>query len=413
MKRGNIGWCLILMTFSLGSYANSEPEKHTHISACATAASSGARCHSHVLADENGVPLHPELGNDATFSGGYSPVQIRHAYGLDTLPNNGTGKTIALVEAFNAPTIAKDLTTFKNKFGIKGCALKVVNQNGGTGLPATDSGWALEASLDVEWACAIAPGAQLLLVEANDSSFTNLLAAVKYAAAHADVVSMSWGGGEDASEASFDQFFNVNNVSFFASSGDGGTGVIYPSSSPHVVAVGGTTLPLDASGNLTGPETAWAGSGGGISTFEPIPGYQLTFPIPATGGRRATPDVAFNADPSTGVLVFDSTKINGQSGWYIVGGTSFGSPAWAAITALIDQQRSPLSKSNNLSSNSLVSAPQYNAAASDVYAANYRDIVSGTNGTCGSLCDATIGYDFVTGVGSPRANALIPYLATH
>jgi subtilase family serine protease len=411
MRRQNVAYFFLLSTLFAGGYAKAEPGRHQHVPACPADPSGHAvRCHTHALADENGKLIQPELGPDATFSRGYSPTQIKHAYRLDQLPlaNNGAGKTIALVEAFDAPTIVNDLNTFKRQFGITGCSLTKVNQNGGTTLPAPDSGWALEASLDVEWACAIAPGARLLLVEANNNSFSNLFAAVQYAAAHADIVSMSWGGSDGSFETNLDRFFAGKNVTFFASSGDNGTGVIYPSASPYVVSVGGTTLPLDATGNLSGTETAWSGSGGGISGFEPIPGYQVNFPIPQTGGRRATPDVAFDANPSTGVLVFDSTPINGQSGWYIVGGTSFGAPAWAAITALVDQNRT-----TDLTSTNLQSSPFYNAAQRAVYSLNYRDIISGTNGTCGAICTATIGYDFVTGVGSPLANALVPYLQTH
>jgi len=410
MQNVQIAWFILLAAFSLGNYAEAARASENHMATCGPTGQH-TRCHSHILLDENGEIVHPEIGPDVTFSRGYQPLQIRHAYGIDQLAatNNGAGKTIALVEAFDAPTIANDLAVFKRTFGITGCSLKKVNQNGGTNLPAADSGWALETSLDVEWACALAPGANLLVVEATDNSFTNLLAAVRYAAAHADVVSMSWGGGEGSSELVFNNYFNAPRVTFFASSGDGGTGVIFPSAAPNVVAVGGTTLPLDAAGNRTGAETAWAGSGGGISFFEPIPGYQLSFPIPPTGAKRATPDVSFNADPNTGVLVYDSTPINGEFGWYVVGGTSASAPSWAAITVLIDQKRT----AGNLTSSNLLSSPDYNAAAPSVYAAHYHDITSGTNGTCGQICTATVGWDFVTGLGSPIANSLVPYLQTH
>ncbi|MBI3459326.1 hypothetical protein HY009_00080 [Candidatus Acetothermia bacterium] len=219
---------------------------------------------------------------------------------------------------------------------------------------------------------------------------------------------MSWGGSEFSSESSSNFHFNVNGVSFTASSGDNGTGVIYPAAAPFVIAVGGTTLPLDSAGNLTGSETAWSGSGGGISAFEAEPGYQSSYPIPNTGGKRGVPDVSYNANPSTGVSVYDTTRFQGQLGWFVIGGTSAGAPQWAALIAIVNQGRiSPLS------SNNLTSSPEYNAATSAVYASNYRDITAGTNGTCGSVCTATTGYDFVTGLGSPRANNLVPYLQTH
>lgn len=339
---------------------------------------------------------------------GYIPTQIRNAYGINSLTANGSGVTIGIVDAYDDPNIINDLNTFKSTFNITGCNLTKVNQNGGTRYPRSNSGWALEISLDVEWACAVAPGANLLLVEASSNSFTNLLTAVDYAAHHAQVVSMSWGGSEFSSETSYNSHFNVSGVAFFASSGDSGTGVIYPSASPYVIGVGGTTLPLDSNGNLTGAETAWSGSGGGVSAYEGEPGYQSGYPIPSTGGKRGIPDVAYDADPNTGVAVYDTTSYNGQKGWFQVGGTSMGAPQWAALAALADQGRSQSLSSNNLSSSAV-----YNAASSAVYGSNFRDITSGQNGSCGTLCTATSGYDFVTGLGSPLANNLVPYLQSH
>lgn len=357
------------------------------------------------------ITEHPPIhlrGPAAATPVGYNPTQIRNAYGFNLISSTGSGQTIALVDAYDDPTIANDLSVFKSTYGITGCNLTKVNQNGGTKYPRTSSGWALEISLDVEWACAIAPGANLLLVEASSASLSNLLTAVDYAARHAQVVSMSWGGSETSSETSSDSHFNVSGVSFFASSGDNGTGASYPATSPYVISVGGTTLPLDGNGNRTGAETAWSGSGGGISSYESEPGYQTSYPIPNTGGKRGFPDVAYNADPNTGVAVYDTTKYNGQSGWFQLGGTSAGSPQWAALTALVDQGRSTPLSSNNLSS-----SPVYNAAAASVYSSNYTDITSGTNGSCGSVCTASTGYDFITGLGSPLAGNLVPYLASH
>src|SRR5262249_22602105 len=155
--------------------------------------------------------------------------------------------------------------------------------------------WASEIALDVEWAHAIAPGANILLVEATNNSFANLLAAVRFAASQPGVVavSMSWGGGEFSSETSFDSTFQTpaahGGVTFVASSGDAGAPASYPAISPNVLAVGGTTLNLDSSGNILS-ESAWSGSGGGISLFEAQPAYQNG--IPQTSTSRANPDVA-------------------------------------------------------------------------------------------------------------------------
>ena len=332
---------------------------------------------------------------------------MRAAYGFNRLAASGAGQTIAIVDAYDDPTIANDLAVFKTQYGITGCNLTKVNQSGGTKLPRTNSGWAQEISLDVEWACAIAPAANILLVEASSASLSNLLTGVDYAAQHANVVSMSFGGG-DTGSSNYDFHFNVPGKSFVASSGDSGNGTSYPATSPFVLAVGGTTLPLNADGSRAGAETVWSGSGGGVSTSESEPAYQTAFPIPSTGGKRGSPDVAYNADPQTGVAVYDSTPNQGRSGWLVFGGTSAGAPQWAALIALTDAGRAvPVATS------SASTSPFYNAAASSVYASNYLDIISGTNGTCGSICTANSGYDFATGVGSPNAAALIPYLQTH
>ncbi len=361
--------------------------------------------------------------NATTAPTGYSPAQISHAYGLDTLTNNGAGQIIAIVDAFDDPTIASDLQTFTNFFGLPAintscnvaagphpCFQKVFAQGR---QPRTDSGWALEISLDVEWAHAVAPSADILLVESSSNSLSNLLGGVDTAVRMgAKVVSMSWGSGEFAFETFFDSHFNVTGVTFTASSGDNGGAPLWPAVSPFVVAVGGTTLPLDASGNLTGPETAWSGSNGDASFFEAEPGYQNTYPIPDTGGARGVPDVSYVADPNTGVSVYDTTPFNGQSGWFQIGGTSVGAPQWAAIIGLANQGRSCASNGSGcLSSSNANFSPLYNAASpplSTTYNSNYRDITAGSN-VC---CAAGPGYDFVTGLGSPLANSLVSALVT-
>ncbi len=374
-------------------------------------------------------PVHVR-GNATSAPVGYSPPQIRHAYGFDQLTGDGTGQIIAIIDAYDDPTAASDLQTFINYFHLKQmyglpntstctvggnlhpCFQKVYAQT----KPRTDSGWALEISLDIQWAHAIAPGADILLVEAKNNFLSSLLGAVSVAVKNgAKAVSMSWGGSEFSSESSYDSYFNQVGVTFTASSGDSGSGVIWPSASPYVVGVGGTTLPLDSSGTLTGSETAWSGSGGGISAYELEPGYQTSYFAndgTSTNSHRGVPDVAYDADPSTGVAVYDSTPYSGQTGWFQVGGTSVGAPQWAALIVLADQTRSSGSLSTTPQS-----SPLYNAASLTVigigsYAYDYRDIISGSNGTC-SLCTAVTGYDFVTGLGTPQANNLVPYLSSH
>ncbi len=308
---------------------------------------------------------------------GLSPTQIRQAYNL---PASGGFGTIAIVDAYDCPTVGSDLVTFSQQFGLPTANFEKhkMAQN-----IAVDAGWALEISLDVQWAHAIAPNAKILLVEAQTSSLGDLLDAISYAANRADVVavSMSWGGSEFLGQSFFNSYFTSNHgVVFFASSGDEGAGVIWPSTSSNVVAVGGTTLALNADGSVAS-ETGWVGSGGGISAYETEPQYQITYNVPGVNGKRAVPDVSYDADPASGFPVYDTTAFNGQTGWFQVGGTSAASPQWAAIHSL-----SLSVSSNHLYQDAKWSSPTY-----------FRDITSGSNGAY----SAAPGYDFVTGLGSP------------
>ncbi len=285
-----------------------------------------------------------------------------------------------LVDAYDCPTVQNDFITFSNQFGLPTTNFQVHKM---TPNIAVDAGWALEISLDVQWAHAIAPNATILLVEAQSNSLADLLAAVSYATNRADVVavSMSWGGPEFIGESTLNSYFTSNHgVVFFSSSGDSGSGVIWPSSSSNVVAVGGTSLRLNPDGTVSS-ETAWSGSGGGISAYESEPQYQITYNISGVNGKRGIPDVSYDADPASGFPVYDTTAYNGQTGWFQVGGTSAGAPQWAAIHSL------GLSvSSNNLYQDAKWNSPTY-----------FRDITSGSNGAY----LAAPGYDLVTGLGSP------------
>ncbi|HLJ95775.1 MAG TPA: S53 family peptidase, partial [Gemmataceae bacterium] len=280
----------------------------------------------------------------ANFSGtqspsGYWPAQIRHAYGFDSLSYTGSGQTIAIVDAYDDPNIVSDLARFDAQYGIASANLTKATPQG---QPAADAGWSSEIALDVEWAHAVAPGANLLLVEAKDSSLGNLLGAVDYAVGQgAQVVSMSWGAGEFSTETSYDYHFaNHPGVTFVASVGDSGASPEWPASSPHVVAVGGTSLNLSSS-DTWNSETGWGygywsryygGSGGGISRYEPKPSYQSS--VSQSPLHRTIPDVSYVADPNTGLAVYDSY---GSGGWAVYGGTSVGAPQWAGLVALVDQ----------------------------------------------------------------------------
>jgi subtilase family serine protease len=326
---------------------------------------------------ENGWSAHPLMHvrpMAATPSpNALTPTQIKGAYGLPSV--GGAGTTIAIVDAYDDPNVLNDLTVFSTQYGL--LPISFVEHKMATTI-SVDRGWALETSLDVQWAHAIAPNATILLVEARSNSLGDLLAAVNYATSQPNVVavSMSWGGSEFSTETLYDSYFSSSGITFFASSGDSGAGVIWPSSSPNVVAVGGTTLKF-VSGSVV--ETGWSGSGGGVSRYEPKPAYQTDFGL--SSSMRAVPDVSYDADPNTGVPVYDSLGYSGQYGWFQVGGTSAGAPQWAAIQAL------GLTTSNN---------NFYQDAKSSAYASYFRDITSGSNGY-----SAGIGYDYVTGLGSP------------
>jgi subtilase family serine protease len=338
---------------------------------CPGPASPGhALCTSRVFPDASSSPV------------GLTPAQMKAAYGFTTSATAGAGHTIAIVDAYNLPTAESDLNTFSSQFGLPACTtasgcFTKVNQTGGTKYPRYNSGWGLEIALDIEWAHAIAPGANILLVEASSNSFANLLAAEDYAKTHAQYVSNSWGASEFSSEASYDSHFARSGVSFFVSAGDAGLPADYPSASPNVISVGGTTLHFDGGGTFTN-ETGWSGGGGGCSVYENATAAQSGFSGYSQancGGRRATPDLSLDADPNSGAAVYDGSRYQGQTGWYQVGGTSLSSPMVAGRAAV---------------SGAIVSSAY-------VYgnSITFRDIKVGNNGA-----PCLVGFDLCSGRGS-------------
>jgi subtilase family serine protease len=341
---------------------------------------------------------------------GLPPGAVRSVYNLSGLaPGSGagSGQIIAIVDAFRDPRALSDLNAFNARYGYAQLATCTSLSQPGPcfmvaqpqGKPRTSGNWALEESLDIEWAHAEAPAAKIVLVEAKNNRTSNLFGAVTFAnSINATEVSMSWGGGESGGETSLDSKMTHAGTLYTVSSGDSGHGAEYPAASPHVIAVGGTTL-NGCSGTSCSftSETAWSGSGGGISAYESLPGYQNSYAGPVsgaasisalTGGKRGIPDVSFDANPSTGVSVYDSTSYQGQSGWFTLGGTSVGAPNWAGILAA-----GAAASQTALQGNARI----YGGG----YSTNLRDIKNGTNGTCGAHCTAGTGYDLVTGLGSP------------
>jgi fibronectin type 3 domain-containing protein len=344
----------------------------------------------------------PEAGTGP--GGGFAPSQIRHAYGFDQITaanglfnGDGTGQTIAIVDAYADPRIQTDLATFDQQFGLPAPpSFTILQQKVGGRAPAANAGWAVEIALDVEWAHAMAPGAKILLVEAYDADFTNMFAAVDMArnTAGVSVVSMSWGAGEFAGENSYDSHFVTPSghigITFIASAGDSGAPASYPAFSPNVLAVGGTSLFTDNAGNLQ-EEIGWSGGGGGISTLESQPAYQNG--VQSTGSRT-TPDVAYAADPNTGFSIYDSYQ---QPGWFVIGGTSAAAPQWAALIAIANQGLA-LSGKGSLDGVQDTLPRLYQLPSAD-----FHDITSGDNGGF----SAGPGYDMVTGLGTPVANRVV------
>lgn len=321
------------------------------------------------------------------------PTDIKNIYNLPSMGGNGT---IAIIDPYNDPTIQDDLYNFSLQLDLPTPNATNFEKHMMAQSISSDGEAAMEISLDVEWAHAIAPNAKILLVEAIDKTLGSLLDAVDYARNRSDVVaiSMSWGLNETlmtpADESYCDSFLTGSpGVSFFAASGDHAENVSWPACSPNVVGVGGTTLTLATNGSLIS-ETTWNKTGGGVSQYETEPSYQMSYGVQGSNGHRCAPDVSFDA--GTGVLVCDTTPYNGSTGtWWSVGGTSLGAPCWAAIYSL----------------NRTASNPRLYPIGKSLYkSASIRDITNGTNGNY----NATTGYDFCTGLGSPLTCAFVSLL---
>ncbi len=366
----------------------------------------------------------------STPTGGFTPQQIAQAYGINqiqfgAIAGTGAGQTIAIVDAYDNPKfvnstaanfLTSDLHQFDVAFGLPDPpSFKKVDEFGGQNYPPVDptGGWEGEESLDVEWAHAIAPMANIILVETIDP--LNLFSGVRTArnVPGVSVISMSFGQPGFLGETALDSVFTTpakhTPITFLASSGDTGAPGGYPAESPNVVAVGGTSLYTDATGNYQN-ETGWGNisgaSGGGISQYETKPIYQIPLKFPS-GGYRTIPDVSFVADPETGVDIYDSYNNGAATPWGVIGGTSLASPSWAGLIAIADQGR-VLAGEATLDGAKDTLPILYKLPASD-----FHDITTGYNGF-GFFpgYNAGPGYDLVTGIGTPVANKLVPDLVT-
>ncbi len=331
-----------------------------------------------------------------------TPAQLATAYGLNaitfsngTVKGTGEGQTIAIVDAYNDPTIYNDLTAFDKANNLPNPTLTtspVANSATSMALPSfsaisvgattTNSSWAMEEALDVEMAHAAAPGANIVLIEAASASLTDLLNAVKSAEAipSVSVISMSWGTSEFQGETADDSTFTTpaghTGITFVASAGDS-PGTEWPAASPKVVGVGGTSLVLSSTGAIVS-QTAWSSSGGGVSAYEPKPSYQAS---KVSGNYRSTPDVVLDADPNTGVVIVSQGKS------VQVGGTSLSAPVFGGLIAIADQGLATVGKT------SLNGATQ-----------TLPDLYNATSGSFSTVQGATT---TTTGLGSPNAPALV------
>lgn len=350
-----------------------------------------------------GGQISPTVSGSPT-SAGYTPSALRSAYHLGG--TSGSGRTVAIVDAYDDPKAESDLAVYRKSYGLPPCTtangcFRKVNQNGQTSpLPPGDYGWAEEISLDLDMVSAACPDCRILLVEANSAYTSDLMKAEDQAAATPGVTSISnsWGESETNAVPSDDVHFNHPGVAITVSSGDSGYGVSWPASSPYVTAVGGTSL-SKASNSRGWSETAWSGSGSGCSAYQPKPAWQHD----PDCSRRTVADVSAVSDPYTGVATYDTYNSCGQSsmcdilislglvhgadGWIQVGGTSVASPIVASVYAL----------AGNAASTVYGSYPYSHTSA-------LNDVVSGSNGSCGGsyLCTARPGYDGPTGLGTPN-----------
>ena len=380
----------------------------------------------------------------------YSPQEIQNAYGLTPLLSagyTGIGQTIIIIDSFGSPTIAQDLQTFDAGYGLPDPpSFTVVSPLGSVSFDPTDSdqvGWAFETTLDVEWAHAMAPGASIVLLTSPVSEtqgvqgMPEFLALEKYALDHhlGKIISQSWGTTENtlfdpAGQKVFSDFEDFyqraqkEKVTVLASSGDSGSSnvdingntfpfptVIFPASSPLVTAVGGTSLFAGTSGKYQF-EIVWndhfsGAGGGGVSQQFSQPTYQNSLPAgvqKTLNKHRGLPDLAFNADPTTSILIYIGFLDPNNNGYYFIGGTSEGSPQWAGIVA----------DANQLAGHPVgfLNPKLYLLGAKGQQSKFFNDITFGSNALNGvSGYNATRQWDLTTGWGTPDLARLVSVLA--
>lgn len=381
----------------------------------------------------------------------YTPQEMYRAYNVGQVLASGItgrGHAIVIIDAFGSPTITHDLEVFDHTFGLPDPPsfrqLAPLGSVAFNPANAAMAGWADETTLDVEWAHALAPGAGIVLLTSpvdetqGLQGLSQFLELERYALSHqlGDIISQSWGTTENtlftpsgqAMLDAYNQFYAEaaqQHVTVLASAGDNGTAnattsgkqiypfptVLFPASSPWVTAVGGTSLNLSTQGAYQS-EVVWnsgptaGATGGGVSQYFAQPDYQKGLPpLDQTllHGKRGVPDIAYDADPHTGNLVYESFRGGNQVGYVIFGGTSIGAPQWAGIIADADQMAGH--------SLGFLNEALYRLGLSADSTRAFHDIVQGNNGQSGVAgYSATPGWDATTGWGTPDASNLLPLL---
>jgi subtilase family serine protease len=380
----------VAMTASVPSFAQSERAQlersgHTyHAAVCARGNPAGtARCFAHVVTDARGNPMNGKA-SPAAVPSGYGPADLKAAYAV---PAGSGTPTVAIVDAYAYPNAEADLNAYRAQYGIPACTtasgcLKIVGQTGGKPPSRVDVGWDQEQALDLDMVSAACPNCKIVLVQASSASFSNLWTGVDYAKTIPGVraISNSYGNTDSSSYSAYDSHYAGNNIAITVSTGDYGYGAQWPATAPGAVAVGGTSLFKGGSGYT---ESAWNGAGSGCGLGHAKPSFQNGVTDACAGRMEA--DISAVADPNTGVAVYGPTSRT-TSGWMVFGGTSASAPFVGALFAL---------RNGNIN------------GASSIYAnkSALHDVTSGNNGTncpVSYYCDAGVGYDGPTGLGTPN-----------
>jgi|HubBroStandDraft_2_1064218.scaffolds.fasta_scaffold06388_5 hypothetical protein len=346
------------------------PRQGRSVRVCGDVGKGFARCQAWLRTDVQGE-IQPDT------PGGYAPSDLQTAYGLMAdSKNKGGGQTVAIVDAYDDPNAVSDLNAYRSRYGLPACTVSSGCFTKEQYTSQTNTGWVGEESLDVDMVSAICPNCKILLVEAASQSIADFSTAEKYATAHADYVSNSWSGNEGTT--TYDRNYKVSCGAIAAATGDRGhnASAQWPAILPSVIGVGGTSL-ASISPRM---ETAWSGAGSACSRIYAKPSFQNGL---NTGcSMRAQADVSADADPSTGVAVYDTFH---QRGWLVFGGTSVATPIVASVFAL--EGKTSFDPPGNLYSRT----------------SDFNDVTSGSNGACGApLCTAGQGWDGPTGLGTPK-----------